>query len=242
MLTRWPNRGARRTARRAPRHPSRPLERRRSSSTSSPRSPSRRRRSPGPGPPREDRAPCCGCRPSGAHRCRASPSSGCSSGSSACSRRSDSRSSWSGCRGRQSPSSTRADSCGRAPTRSAARRRIGVLVVVVALPVTFDPGTAERFAVAKLTLLMVGALVLAVLWLVDAFTSTELPDLRTGLHWPILAMVARRRPGDDPQCRTLASASSAPISRTTACSRSFRSQSSRSPPPRRGGPVICARS
>ena len=36
---------------------------------------------------------------------------------------------------------------------------------------------------------MVGALVLAMLWIVDAITNTKLPDLRTGLHWPILAMV-----------------------------------------------------
>ena len=27
------------------------------------------------------------------------------------------------------------------------------------------------------------------LWIVDAITNTKLPDLRTGLHWPILAMV-----------------------------------------------------
>ena len=73
------------------------------------------------------------------------------------------------------------------PLRSA--RRIGVLWVVVALPVAFDPGTAERFGLAKLTVLMVGALVLAMLWIVDAITNTKLPDLRTGLHWPILAMV-----------------------------------------------------
>ena len=64
-----------------------------------------------------------------------------------------------------------------------------MLWVVVALPVVFDPGTAERFGLAKLTLLMVGALVLAMLWIVDAITNTKLPDLRTGLHWPILAMV-----------------------------------------------------
>ena len=68
-------------------------------------------------------------------------------------------------------------------------RRITALVVVVALPVTFDPGTAERFGVAKLTLLMIGALVLAALWAVDALTNAKIPDLRTGLHWPILAMV-----------------------------------------------------
>ncbi len=73
------------------------------------------------------------------------------------------------------------------PLRSA--RRIGVLWVVVALPVAFDPGTAERFGLAKLTVLMVGALALAMLWIVDAITNTKLPDLRTGLHWPILAMV-----------------------------------------------------
>jgi len=73
------------------------------------------------------------------------------------------------------------------PLRSA--RRIGVMWVVVALPVAFDPGTAERFGLAKLTVLMVGALVLAMLWVVDAITNTKLPDLRTGLHWPILAMV-----------------------------------------------------
>ena len=73
------------------------------------------------------------------------------------------------------------------PLRSA--RRIGVLWVVVALPVAFDPGTAERFGLAKLTVLMVGALALAMLWIVDAITNTKRPDLRTGLHWPILAMV-----------------------------------------------------
>jgi putative inorganic carbon (hco3(-)) transporter len=73
------------------------------------------------------------------------------------------------------------------PLRSA--RRIGAFVVVVALPVTFDPGTAERYGVAKFSVLMIGALVLALLWIVDAITNTELPDLRTGLHWPILAMV-----------------------------------------------------
>ena len=76
---------------------------------------------------------------------------------------------------------------GTDPLRSA--RRIGAFVVVVALPVTFDPGTAERYGVAKFSLLMAGALVLALLWIVDAITNTELPDLRTGLHWPILAMV-----------------------------------------------------
>ena len=76
---------------------------------------------------------------------------------------------------------------GADPLRSA--RRIGVLWVVVALPVAFDPGTAERFGLAKLTVLMVGALALAMLWIVDAITNTKLPDLRTGLHWPILAMV-----------------------------------------------------
>ena len=68
-------------------------------------------------------------------------------------------------------------------------RRVTALVVVVALPVTFDPGTAERFGVAKLTVLLIGALVLAALWAVDALTNAKVPDLRTGLHWPILAMV-----------------------------------------------------
>ena len=59
------------------------------------------------------------------------------------------------------------------PLRSA--RRIGVLWVVVALPVAFDPGTAERFGLAKLTVLMVGALALAILWIVDAITNTKGP-------------------------------------------------------------------
>ena len=62
-------------------------------------------------------------------------------------------------------------------------------VVVVALPVAFDPGTAERYGVSKLTVLMIGALVLAALWVVDAVTNVTIPNLRTGLHWPILAMV-----------------------------------------------------
>ncbi|HMK12114.1 MAG TPA: O-antigen ligase family protein, partial [Acidimicrobiales bacterium] len=73
------------------------------------------------------------------------------------------------------------------PLRSA--RRIGAALLLIAVPVVFDPGTAERFGVAKLTVLMVGALALAMLWVVDAVTNTKVPDLRTGLHWPILAMV-----------------------------------------------------
>ena len=52
-----------------------------------------------------------------------------------------------------------------------------VLWIVVALPVAFDPGTAERFGLTKLTVLMVGALALAMLWIVDAITNTKLPQL-----------------------------------------------------------------
>jgi O-antigen ligase len=68
-------------------------------------------------------------------------------------------------------------------------RRVVSFVVVLALPVAFDPGTAERYGVSKFTVLLIGALVLAALWVVDALTNVTMPDLRTGLHWPILAMV-----------------------------------------------------
>ena len=68
-------------------------------------------------------------------------------------------------------------------------RRVVSFIVVLALPVAFDPGTAERYGVSKFTVLMIGALVLAGLWIVDAVTNVTIPSLRTGLHWPILAMV-----------------------------------------------------
>ena len=68
-------------------------------------------------------------------------------------------------------------------------RRVVSFIVVLALPVAFDPGTAERYGVSKFTVLMIGALVLAGLWVVDAVTNVTIPSLRTGLHWPILAMV-----------------------------------------------------
>ena len=68
-------------------------------------------------------------------------------------------------------------------------RRVVSFIVVLVLPVAFDPGTAERYGVSKFTVLMIGALVLAGLWVVDAITNVTIPNLRTGLHWPILAMV-----------------------------------------------------
>lgn len=76
----------------------------------------------------------------------------------------------------------------KTPLRAA---RAGTLIVLAAaLPIVFDPHTGDVFNLPKFTLLVIGALVLAALWVVAAAGRTEVPRWHNGLQWAVGALVA----------------------------------------------------
>ena len=68
--------------------------------------------------------------------------------------------------------------------------RAGLLVALaVFVPVIFDPHTGDVFNLPKYTLVVLGALVLAGLWVVDAFHHRSVPRWRNGLQWVLAAVL-----------------------------------------------------
>jgi O-antigen ligase len=71
-----------------------------------------------------------------------------------------------------------------------ATRAAVVIVVSAAMPIVFDPHTGDVFNVPKYTLVVIGALVLAGLWVVAAVQYRSVPRWRNGLQWVVGAIVA----------------------------------------------------
>ncbi len=68
--------------------------------------------------------------------------------------------------------------------------RAGVVVgMALFVPVIFDPHTIDTFNLPKYTLTVMGALVLGGLWLAELMFGGSAARLRTGLQWPMLAVV-----------------------------------------------------
>jgi len=77
---------------------------------------------------------------------------------------------------------------GKEPLRGA---RAAVLVVLsAAVPVVFDPHDADVFNLPKYTVVVIGALVLAGLWVIASVHYRALPTWRNGLQWLVGAVVA----------------------------------------------------
>lgn len=75
---------------------------------------------------------------------------------------------------------------GKEPLR--AMRAIVVLLLALFMPVVVDPHTVDVFNLPKFTVLVVGALVLAALWVVEAVHRRRLPRWRNGLQWFVFAI------------------------------------------------------
>lgn len=71
-----------------------------------------------------------------------------------------------------------------------AARAVVLLVLALVLPVVFDPHAVDVFNLPKDTVLLVGALVLAGLWLVQLLLAGRLPRWRNGLEWLLVGYVA----------------------------------------------------
>ncbi len=80
-------------------------------------------------------------------------------------------------------------SMARASESWATGRRAVLIVLLVAVPVVFDPGTAEVFNLTKFTLLTLACLVVALLWSAE-LAFTDRPLRWSGLHWAVAALVA----------------------------------------------------
>jgi O-antigen ligase len=65
-----------------------------------------------------------------------------------------------------------------------------VLGLAGAIPVVFDPHTADVFNLPRYTLVVIGALVLSGLVAVTAVHERRAPAWRNGLQWPLLGLVA----------------------------------------------------
>ncbi len=63
------------------------------------------------------------------------------------------------------------------------------LVLLVAVPVAFDPTTSDVFNLTKFTLVVSGAVVLGGLLVVDYIRHGRALFWRNGLHWPVLALL-----------------------------------------------------
>ena len=69
--------------------------------------------------------------------------------------------------------------------------RAGVVTpLAVFLPVFFDPSTEDVFNVPKYTLAVVGALILAGIWVVESVHERRLPTWRNGLQWLVATVTA----------------------------------------------------
>jgi O-antigen ligase len=64
-----------------------------------------------------------------------------------------------------------------------------VVALAVFVPVVFDPHTGDVFNLPKYTLVVIGALVLAGLWVVDAVQHRQSPHWRHGLQWALAAVL-----------------------------------------------------
>jgi len=70
-----------------------------------------------------------------------------------------------------------------------ALRAIIVVVLSAAVPVVFDPHTGDVFNVPKYTVVVIGALVLAGLWVIASVHQRAVPRWRNGLQWIVAALV-----------------------------------------------------
>lgn len=64
-----------------------------------------------------------------------------------------------------------------------------VVALAVYVPVVFDPHTGDVFNVPKYTLVVIGALVVAGLWVVDGVHNRRPPGWRNGLQWALAAVL-----------------------------------------------------
>ena len=77
---------------------------------------------------------------------------------------------------------------GKQPLRGA--RAVLLVVLIAVVPVVFDPHTGDVFNVPKYTVVVIGALVLAGLWVVASVHNKAVPTWRNGLQWVVAALVA----------------------------------------------------
>src|SRR5205085_3788436 len=68
-------------------------------------------------------------------------------------------------------------------------RRAALLILFVAVPAAFDPHTFDVFNLTKYTVVMTGAIAIAVLWAVEWVRRGKPPLWRNGLHWPVLTLL-----------------------------------------------------
>ena len=71
-----------------------------------------------------------------------------------------------------------------------AARAVAVTVLSAAVPVVFDPHSGDVFNLPKYTVAVIGALVLAGLWVVAGVHQREVPLWRNGLEWLVGALIA----------------------------------------------------
>ena len=71
-----------------------------------------------------------------------------------------------------------------------AARKAVLLVLLVLVPVTFDPKTFDVFNVTKYNFLAIGGWVLAGLWVIEGVRTKRVPAWRNGLQWPVLFLVS----------------------------------------------------
>lgn len=64
-----------------------------------------------------------------------------------------------------------------------------VLALTVYVPVLFDPRTVDVFNLPKYTLVVVGAILCAGLWIVDAVHRRSVARWRSGFQWPLVAIL-----------------------------------------------------
>jgi hypothetical protein len=69
-------------------------------------------------------------------------------------------------------------------------QRAVLLALLVVVPTVVDTRTLDQFNLPKLTAAVVGAVILAAVWIVGALTPGSCPRWRNGLHWPVLALLA----------------------------------------------------
>lgn len=64
-----------------------------------------------------------------------------------------------------------------------------VLILVVAVPVVFDPRGADSYNLTKFTFTVIGALAIIAMWAVEAVSPGKRSRWRNGLHWPVLGLL-----------------------------------------------------
>lgn len=68
-------------------------------------------------------------------------------------------------------------------------RRVTLLLLLVLVPVAFDPGTVEVFNLTKQAILLIGAFTLVSLWLLQVVHDRVVPNFRNGLQWLVLGLL-----------------------------------------------------